>query len=227
MLLVKNILHKLKKMNLRSVILNFRLLPFNQAIHFPLLIERNVRITKLYKGGIRLYGDCKIPGIVQLGYNSIGISNVKRDSSILQVEKGGCLKFYGRCFIANGFNISINENAEIVFGNGCVFTGRDTLISQKNIEFGCHCTVSWDSQFMDTDLHKIIQNGRIINEPKGIKIGNHVWIGCRVNILKGTEILDNCIIGASSLVSGKLLESNAIYAGNPAKIIKQNIEWQI
>jgi len=39
-------------------------------------------------------------------------------------------------------------------------------------------------------------------------------------IPKGTTIGDNVIIGADSVVSGKI-PSNVIIAGNPAKIIKE------
>ena len=49
-------------------------------------------------------------------------------------------------------------------------------------------------------------------------IGNNVFIGMRSIILQGTNIGDNVIIGAGSVVSGKV-ESNSVYAGNPAKKI--------
>lgn len=51
-----------------------------------------------------------------------------------------------------------------------------------------------------------------------LKIGNNVFIGMGSIILKSTEIGDNVIIGAGSVVSG-LLDSNSVYAGNPAKKI--------
>ena len=45
-----------------------------------------------------------------------------------------------------------------------------------------------------------------------------MFIGMRSIILQGTNIGDNVIIGAGSVVSGKV-ESNSVYAGNPAKKI--------
>ena len=50
------------------------------------------------------------------------------------------------------------------------------------------------------------------------KIGNNVFIGQSAIILMGAEIGDNVIIGAGSIVTGKV-ESNSVYAGNPAKKI--------
>lgn len=46
-------------------------------------------------------------------------------------------------------------------------------------------------------------------------IGKNVFVGVGVTILMGAEIGDNVILGAEAVVSGKV-ESNSVYAGNPA-----------
>lgn len=53
---------------------------------------------------------------------------------------------------------------------------------------------------------------------KNIIIGNNVFIGARSFILPGTIIEDHCIIGAGSVVRGKI-PSGSIVCGNPAKVI--------
>lgn len=55
-----------------------------------------------------------------------------------------------------------------------------------------------------------------------IIIGENVWIGSNVRICKGVTIGDNAIIAACSVVT-KNVPANAIAAGNPAKIVKENI----
>ncbi|WP_288894321.1 hypothetical protein [uncultured Alistipes sp.] len=52
-----------------------------------------------------------------------------------------------------------------------------------------------------------------------VRIGNDVWIGTGVTILKGSQINDGAIVGASALVRSTI-ESNAIAVGTPAKIVK-------
>ena len=52
-----------------------------------------------------------------------------------------------------------------------------------------------------------------------VNIAKNVWIG-RSIILKGSEIGENSIIGAGSVVSGKV-PANVVYAGNPAKEIRK------
>lgn len=53
---------------------------------------------------------------------------------------------------------------------------------------------------------------------KGIRIGNNVWIGANSTILDGTEIGDDCIVVANSLVNRRF-PSGSIIQGNPAKSI--------
>ena len=55
-------------------------------------------------------------------------------------------------------------------------------------------------------------------------IKNHVWAGRNVLILDGSEIADGSIIGAASVVAGKI-PNNCIAVGSPAKVIKRNRTW--
>ncbi len=52
-----------------------------------------------------------------------------------------------------------------------------------------------------------------------IYIGKNVWIGYKATILKGSEIGDNAVIGAHSLVKNKVYKSTVV-VGIPAKVIK-------
>ena len=56
-----------------------------------------------------------------------------------------------------------------------------------------------------------------------IIIGNNVWIGTEARICKGVTIGDNAIIAANAVVT-KDVPANAIAAGNPAKIVKTDID---
>lgn len=49
-------------------------------------------------------------------------------------------------------------------------------------------------------------------------IGENVWFGENVTVLKGTHIGNNCIIGINSVVMGKIPD-NSVAAGCPAKVI--------
>lgn len=54
----------------------------------------------------------------------------------------------------------------------------------------------------------------------GIKIGDGVIIGYRSLIMMGVNIANNCVVGAQSVVTKSLINTG-IYAGSPAKFIKE------
>ena len=66
--------------------------------------------------------------------------------------------------------------------------------------------------------HKGNENRGTIYAPNDVRIGNNVFIGMRSILLPGTVIEDNVIIGAGSIVKGKI-PSGTIWAGVPAKQI--------
>ena len=87
---------------------------------------------------------------------------------------------------------------------------------------------SSDISIWASDTHQIIDKTthKVMNATKkGVVIGNHVWCGTRCTILKGTNVQDNSIIGAASVVSGSF-EPNVIIAGNPAKQLKRGVSWK-
>lgn len=56
-----------------------------------------------------------------------------------------------------------------------------------------------------------------------IIIGENCWIGENARICKGVTIGDNAVIAANSVVT-KDVPANAVAAGNPAKIVKTDID---
>ncbi len=66
--------------------------------------------------------------------------------------------------------------------------------------------------------------GEILGAQSAVSIGTNVFIGMNSIITRGVHIGDNVIIGAGSVVT-KDCESNAVYAGNPAKKIMSLEEY--
>lgn len=113
-------------------------------------------------------------------------------------------------FDFNGHLITMGECANI--GNHAWIRGRGELILGNHIMMG-------EFVIIYTQDHKISgldYDGVVIGN---VVIGNNVWIGGRVTILKGVKIGDNAVIGAGSVVT-RDVPPNAIVAGNPARIIK-------
>lgn len=56
-----------------------------------------------------------------------------------------------------------------------------------------------------------------------VRIGRNCFIGARSLILPGVEVGDNCVVGAGSVVV-KSVPPRSLVAGNPAKIIRSDID---
>lgn len=120
----------------------------------------------------------------------------------VNVEKGAT--FSTKCTIGDNSGIGINAQLGIVHIGNNVLMGKDLIAVTRN------------HGFIDKDT-LIRKQGYTEEEP--IYIGNDVWIGHRVILLPGVHIADGCVIGAGSVVT-KNTEPYGVYAGNPAKRIK-------
>lgn len=201
---------------------NFKYLPFHLAIRLPIWVSRRVRIRK-GKGEIIINGNV-YTGMIRIGLDSVGIFDNKKSRSIWQVY--GKVIFNGKCFLGHGCKISVGQNASLSFGNNFHCSAETSISTVLNITIGADCLFSWDILIMDTDWHKITDiKGNVQNPPKPIRIGNHVWIGCRTTITKGISIADGTIIAAGSIISKDVIEHNCIVGKNPQQVIRHDVRW--
>ncbi len=130
----------------------------------------------------------------------------------------------GNSTFSCGTYILLRDNAVLSVGN--IWVNYDCkIICENKIEIGNGCGIGINVLIQDSDFHSIYDdNKNIINPYKPIIIGDNVWIGANATILKGVTIGSNSIIGACSVVT-KDVPPNSIVAGNPAKVIKENISW--
>lgn len=90
---------------------------------------------------------------------------------------------------------------------------------------GNDCGISWECQFLDEDFHELNYEGQENQKARNIRVGNHVWIGSRVTVLKGAVIPNGCVVAANTVVNKEFTEENCLLAGNPAKVVKRNVSW--
>ncbi len=135
----------------------------------------------------------------------------------------------GSCSSGSGFSICMeDDNNRVVLGRQ--FTvGPNTelaVIEGTTIEFGDDCMLSANITLRTGDSHSITDlQGNRTNPSKSIKIGNHVWIGNTVLIFKGTQVADNSIVAGGTVGGGKIYPSHSIIGGNPAKVVKEGVNW--
>lgn len=131
----------------------------------------------------------------------------------------------GASFLGNS-TVTQLSNSTVNIGKRTGIRGCNIVAKDANITIGDNCMFSYGITIRNNDIHKIfdITTQSTLNQPRDIKIANHVWIAPNATILKGATIHDNSIIGANAVVT-KECPQNSIMAGNPAKIVKQNINW--
>ncbi len=112
--------------------------------------------------------------------------------------------------------------AEIIIGRDNWLNNNTSLCAVQNIRIGNLCRIGDFVAIMDADFHEINPATRdcSVGTIKPVSIGNNVWIGSRVMVLKGASIGDNSVIAAMSVVTSAI-PPNCIAAGVPAKVIRK------
>ena len=124
-----------------------------------------------------------------------------------------------------------SENGSLEMGSNLLpnFNCRINIYREPNlhVKIGDNCMMGPNVEISASDAHCIYQttDGKVINRGKDVIIGNHCWFTSNVSVFKGVTIADNCIFGAGANVLHDCLTPNSIYAGSPAKLIKENVNW--
>ena len=202
------------------------------SIHFKYFTGLNFIKTKYkkIKNKLEIFGKLRKNKIKISGNNNIiyvGKNSILRDCNIFIKGNNNILYIGDDCVVNKTAIILDNEGAEIRIGNQTsIAKAQIVSLEPYKIEIGDDCMLSYDIEIRNTDSHKIYDKNtnQRINEGNSVNIGNHVWLGMRVIILKGVTIEDNSIVAGGSIVT-KDVKSNTIVSGSPAKQIKENIYW--
>ena len=203
----------------KSLFVNMKLLPFYQAIKLPILVSHKIRCVSL-KGRFEISGGVRT-GMVTVGLTGAG--SLLHKPCVLEVN--GKVICDGPVSIGGGCELCCGRNGSIILGRNISFTGDCHIVSRKRVAIGNDCMISWGTLVMDTDSHRIYQDGIQINPDQDIVIGNDVWIGANCTLLKGTMIPEGCIVAAGSVISKKIEQERSIISGSPLRILRTGVSW--
>lgn len=208
----------------KTIYFNFRCLPFYKAVRLPFYIHYKTRLSGTCKDSIKIaqntalrtfmikFGNKGSVGIVENRYNSICINN-------------GTLLFEGSAALGVGFSIRVDCGGKVTIGKG-FNSNRNLFIScTKQVTIGNDVLFGWNISVRDSDGHTLLYDNTKQPTIAPVTIGNHVWVCAESHILKGTAIGNDCVVGYASLVSKGGSDNNVLWAGHPAKIIKQKVNW--
>jgi maltose O-acetyltransferase len=133
----------------------------------------------------------------------------------------------------------VSENHGKIRLGAYTYLREDSTIGCVNsITIGDYTSIANFVVILDNNNHPIHPEDRRLKSasPKGsdyrkwrhsdsapIVIGSNVWIGSFARICKGVKIGDNSIVAANAVVT-KDVPPNSIVAGNPARVVKSDID---
>ena len=139
------------------------------------------------------------------------------------IKIGNNCRFRGKILVGDGgCSVDIGEDFD------CAGRVYITAAEKTKVTIGNWCRFNADIQIRTHDMHPIfdITTNQRINHSKSIYIGNRVWFGGSVAVLKGVIIGDNSVIGLNSTVT-RNIPSNCLAVGTPAEVIRKNIDWDL
>lgn len=124
----------------------------------------------------------------------------------------------GTCIWAGGsFRSNKVSTGPGVFINvSFFFDGYDALRIGQNVRIGQFVRIITASH----DIGPSFQRGLVETYGRPVTIEDGCWIGSGVTILPGVTIEKGCVVAANSVVA-ETTEANGLYAGNPAKRVRE------
>ncbi|MFM7309755.1 MAG: acyltransferase [Flavobacteriales bacterium] len=182
------------------------------AFHFSLLDAWTSMITRFAwrLRGVRLGRSCMFYGHMRLFKTSKAHIQIGNQCHFRSRSTSNLIGIRNPCILSAHLPTS-----QLIIGDNCGFSG--TVIGAfVEVKLGNHVRCGANTLITDSDWHP--EDPRA-GEPKPVHIGDHVWLGYGVTVLKGVTIGENSVIGAGSVVVSDI-PSHVIAAGNPCKVIK-------
>lgn len=180
--------------------------------------SKKITATRFYLNGVKIksFKSYGIPHVnVSLKAKCKIGSNFKMNNGVKYSDSG----VNGKC------RIDVRDTATLIIGDN-VGMSDVTITCHEKITIGNNVLLGVGTQLRDTDNHSLNPNDRLMGldwknkKTAPIIIGHNVFIGMNSIILKDVSIGNNAIVGAGSVVT-KNIADNEIWAGNPAKFIRQ------
>lgn len=188
--------------------------------------EKRRRLKKVKGLSVTFLGSDSVIEIV--GNKVPEFSNCK-----IQCMSNSYIKIESTEFVLSNIMIKCGRGSEVKIGKNFSVNSMVVMNYEPNIKIsiGDDCMFSTGVYIRTHDGHTIYneETREVLNYSEGIKIGNHVWCGNGVRILKGADIPDNTVVGIGSIVTKSStshgISSGSILVGSPAKVLKTGCNW--
>lgn len=210
-----------------KVIKSFAFKYYRLINHIPIVNNRKKGKVEISNSGSILV-KCVIKSIGNNNKLVFGKGGVFNNCEFTILGDNNVISFANNCLAKNGSFYIEDSNNSIVTKDNTLYAGSIHIACTEgtNITIGNNCLFSSEVVIRSGDSHSIYNNfGDRINQAKDVCIEDHVWVGHRAIITKGTHILNDSVVGTGSVVTRNFSESNCVIAGNPAEVIRENVNW--
>lgn len=212
---------------IQTIKINFKALPFKEALSLPIVIYKGFKIVEL-KGKINFNVPVSF-GLVGFGqpYEVFTKGGNKGEAVV-----NGTLNINGRVQFGIDTKVYIKKKAVLTLGHINSFAARTEIICFKKITIEDWVQFGNDCLICDTNFHEVKDVSTNAIEPmnKDIFIGNHNYIGARTTIKGNCYTAPNSIVATNSLLNKDytFYGENILIGGIPAKKIKDNVtrDWE-
>ncbi len=194
---------------------------FWQLVYAYLVRPKNLFISSKVK--FTCNGKLTTDGAFYFGILNNRLNSTTSDKGIFELSENATVNICKNVRIAAGCKIYIGGKLEI--GSNTFLNPNTLVLANHSVKIGANCAISWNCQILDDDVHKVKIDGELKPHFAPIEIGDNVWIGSHCIIMKGVIIGDGAIIAAGSIVT-KNVAAKTLVGGSPAKVIRENIEWE-
>jgi acetyltransferase-like isoleucine patch superfamily enzyme len=202
-------------------------------------------MSQLAALGIEVTGDFGSDNMFYVGPQSqklsIKVSLHRRANNLFFIARNARLRGSlvieqnNNIFVAGTAFMDVGVTAVFRYGSGGLFLGEggsSPMTSywiegpDTSIQVGDDFLFSWGIWIRTADSHAMFDmaDGRILNPPRSIVVGPHVWLGQDVIVMPGVKIGGGAIIGARSVVT-KTVPVTSVAVGAPARVVKRGISW--
>lgn len=130
----------------------------------------------------------------------------------IDLGKNSYLKLSKFIRARSGVRLKVRDEARLEIGEATSFNHGCMIICHEEIKIGSNVQVGPNVLIYDHDHdYKSIEGIKKLKyNTSPVIIGDNVWIGANVVILRGTTIGDNCVIGAGAVLKGDFERNRTI-----------------
>ncbi len=145
-----------------------------------------------------------------------------------------------RSFAACGDNVTLGRHSEVA-GAGNIYFGHDVYLGPRATLLTTHAKIHVGDYVMsgpnltvitgdhridilDRPMMTLADEDKLPENDQDVIIGDDVWMGSGVTVLKGVCVSDHCVIAAGSVVTKNVEPEYSIWGGVPARCLGSRLK---